>query len=304
MNRRATLWACLVCLAGSAWSGPCNGEELGTDGFADSGGVKIHYVTAGQGPLVVLLHGFPDYHYTWRDQFPELAKEHQVVALDLRGYNKSDQPQGVESYAMEKLVGDVAAVVRDLKRERATIVGHDWGGAIAWSFAMFQPELTERLIVLNLPHPRGLIRELKHNPQQQQNSAYARAFQLPLAERALTPARLSSWVKEPQARAMYEAAFQRSSIEGMLNFYRANYPREPYDDQVESPNVKCPVLLIHGLDDAALLPGALNDTWKWVDDELTLVTVPKAGHFVHRDRPELVTRTMVGWLRQHPVPAK
>ena len=275
-------------------------EDLGEDGFADSGGVKIHYVTAGKGPLVVLIHGFPDYHYTWRDQMPALAKHFQVVAIDLRGYNKSDQPKGVKNYTIEKLVGDVAAVLKHFKKDKATIVGHDWGGLIAWVFAMTHPKQTERLVILNLPHPKGLMRELAHNPQQQKNSKYARNFQKEDAAKNLTPEMLVRWVKEPEARKKYLEAMRRSSIEGMLNYYKANYPKEPYKDDREFPPVKCPVLMFHGLDDSALLPGALNDTWKWLEKDLTLVTIPKAGHFVHRDAPEKVTKTMVRWLTQEP----
>lgn len=272
-------------------------EELGESGFADSKGVKIHYVTSGKGPLVILLHGFPDYHYTWRDQMPALTKHFQVVALDLRGYNKSDQPRNVEDYTMDKLVGDVAAVLKHLKQEKATIVGHDWGGAIAWAFAMSHPDKTERLIILNLPHPKGLARELANNPEQQKNSQYARNFQQPGAAKLMKPEMLVFWVKEPEARKKYVEALGRSSMEGMLNYYKANYPREPYKNDQEYPTVKCPVLMIHGLQDIYLLPGALNDNWKWVEKDFTLVTVPKAGHFVHRDAPDLVTRTMLRWLK-------
>jgi pimeloyl-ACP methyl ester carboxylesterase len=270
--------------------------DLGDEGFVDSDGVKLHYVSAGKGPLVVLLHGFPDYSYTWRDQMPALAKHFHIVALDLRGYNKSDQPKGVENYAMEKLVGDVAAVLNHFKQDKATIIGHDWGGAIAWAFAMRHPEQTERLIVLNLPHPKCLLRELANNPQQRKNSQYARDLQKPEAADKLKPEMLVFWVKEADARKKYLEALRRSSMEGMLNYYKANYPKEPYKDDAEFPPVKCPVLMIHGLQDPYLLPGALNDTWKWIEKDFTLVTVPKAGHFVHRDAPELVTRTMVRWL--------
>jgi pimeloyl-ACP methyl ester carboxylesterase len=299
LSRRAGLACGLWLLLGSLLE--LHAQEGWREGFADSQGVKIHYVTAGEGPLVVLLHGFPDFHYTWRDQIPALAKTCQVVALDLRGYNTSDQPTGVENYTLDKLVADVVAVVRHLGRERATIVGHDWGGAIAWNVALRHPELTERLVILNLPHPRGLLRELKNNPEQRKNSAYARAFQLPGAAAALTPEAIAGWVREPEAREKYVAAFRKSSLEGMLNYYRANYPREPYEVPAELPQVKCPVLMIHGLDDTALLPGALNDTWQWIDNEFSLVTIPKAGHFVHRDQPERVTRALVDWLAAHPV---
>lgn len=285
-----------ICAAILLLVNPALADAMGEEGFVDSDGVKLHYVTAGKGPLVVLLHGFPDFSYTWRDQMPALARHFQVVALDLRGYNKSDQPIGVENYAMDKLTGDVAAVVKHFQQEKATIVGHDWGGAIAWAFAMQHPDKTERLVILNLPHPRGLIRELASNPDQQKNSQYARTFQQAGAAAAMQPEFLVFWVKDADDRKVYLEAFKRSSMEGMLNFYKANYPREPYKSDQDFPPVKCSVLMIHGLEDQYLLPGALNDTWKLVEKDFTLVTIPKAGHFVHRDAPELVTGTMLRWL--------
>jgi pimeloyl-ACP methyl ester carboxylesterase len=273
-------------------------QELGEEGFADSKGVRIHYVTLGKGPLIILIHGFPDYWYSWRDQMPELAKRYQVVAIDQRGYNKSDQPKGKENYKVDKLVEDVAAVMKHVQQEKAIIVGHDWGGLVAWTFAMSHPDKTDRLIVLNLPHPKGMLRELAHNPQQQKNSQYARDFQKPDAANKLKPELLAFWVKEPEARKQYVEAFRRSSMEGMLNYYKANYPKEPYKDDQDFPPVKCPVLLIHGLGDPYLLAGALNDTWNWVEKDLTILTIPKAGHFVHRDASKLVTQTIVRWLAQ------
>ena len=295
---RLIITALLLAAAPGLWlrgASTATGEDLGEEGFVDNGGVKIHYVTTGKGLLVVLLHGFPDFWYTWRDQMPALAKHFQVVALDLRGYNKSDQPQGVENYAIDKLVSDVDAVLKHFKQEKATIVGHDWGGMIAWSFAMTYPQETERLVTLNLPHPKGFIREYLNNPEQKKNSQYARNFQQPDAAKMLRPEFLAFWVKEPEAQKKYVEAFRRSSIEGMLNYYKANFPKDG-DKVPDFPPVKCPVLMIHGLDDPYLLPGALNDTWKWLEKDLTLVTIPKAGHFVHRDASEFVTKTMVTWL--------
>jgi len=270
-------------------------RSLGVDGYADSGGVKIHYVTQGEGPLLVLIHGFPDCWYSWRGQIPTLAKSFQVVAVDQRGYNLSGQPEGVESYAMGKLVGDVEAVLRHFNREKAVVVGHDWGGAVAWSFAMAHPEMTDRLVILNLPHPRGLARELAENPVQRANSAYAYALQKPLAAKLMTPEVLAMHVKDPAARAVYVEAFRRSSIPGMLSYYKANYP-QPGTPAPPMPQVKCPVLMIHGLGDKFLLPGALNDTWKWVDGELTLVTIPRVGHFVQHEAAARVNEVMTGWL--------
>ncbi len=300
MNRIATILAMVLLL--QSWSTIVRGQEL-EHGYADSSGVKIHYVTAGEGPLVILLHGFPDFWYSWRDQIPALAKSHQVVAIDQRGYNKSDQPEGVENYAMPKLVGDVVAVMDHLGKDNATIVGHDWGGAVAWGVAMFQPQRVERLVILNLPHPNGISRELAINPTQQQNSQYARDFQKPDAAKNLTAENLAAWVKEPDDRARYVEAFRRSSFEGMLNYYKANYPK-PSDDSDNTqppsgpamPKVKCPVLIFHGLDDPYLLAAGLNNTWEWLDNEMTLITIPGAGHFVHRDASDLVTKRMVQWL--------
>jgi pimeloyl-ACP methyl ester carboxylesterase len=291
---RRSFWPA-VCLVLAATS-PLPAQDLGVEGYADSNGVKIHYRTLGKGPLCIMIHGFPDYWYSWRDQMPALAKHFHVVAIDQRGYNKSGQPKGVENYKIDKLVGDVAAVLKHLKQDKAVLVGHDWGGLVAWAFAMQHPDKIDRLIVLNLPHPKGMMRELANNPQQQKSSQYARNFQQEGSAASLTPELLVFWVKEPEARAKYLEALRRSSMEGMLNYYKANYPREPYKDDQQFPPVKCPVLLIHGLKDPYLLPGALNDTWKWVEKDLTLVTVPWAGHFVHRDAPAFVTSTMVHWL--------
>lgn len=276
-------------------------------GYADSGGVKIHYASLGTGPLVVMLHGFPDFWYTWRDQMDALSGEFQVVALDLRGYNLSDKPQGVESYAMPLLVGDVAAVIHHLGREKAVVVGHDWGGAIAWAFALRHPEMVEKLVILNLPHPNGLTRELRNNLKQVEASAYARTFQEKGPDAPdlffgypMTPQTLSGWVKDPEAKKRYIEAFQHSDFAAMLSYYKANYPRvEPGSSPPESPplpKVQMPVLMFHGLEDRALLPDALNDTWNWLEKDLTLVTIPGAGHFVQQDASELVTKTMKWWL--------
>jgi pimeloyl-ACP methyl ester carboxylesterase len=293
MKRPMLAVSMVILLAGQVAA-----KDLGEDGSADSGGVKIHYVTAGKGPLMVLIHGFPDFWYTWRAQIPEWSRHHQVVAIDQRGYNLSDKPEGVENYALDKLVGDVAAVIRHLGRDKAIIVGHDWGGLVAWTLAMSRPELVERLVILNLPHPRGLYRELANSPAQQKASQYARDFQKPDAAAKVKPEMLTFWVKDAEARKVYLEALRRSSIEGMLNYYKANYPREPYRETPDRdlPQVRCPVLMIHGLGDVALLPGALNDTWKWVDAELTLVTIPGAGHFVQQDAADRVTRVVADWL--------
>jgi len=294
IHRRVAAFAALSFAALAAQAG----DAEVTHHYADNDGVKIHYVMAGDsGPLVVMIHGFPDFWYSWNEQIKALQSTHRVAAIDQRGYNRSDKPMGLDNYAIPKLVSDVAAVIRDMGEKKAVIVGHDWGGMVAWSFAMSKPEMTDRLAVLNLPHPKGLNRELANNPDQQRNSQYARAFQLPGAHKLLTAERLAGWVKGEAKRAKYIEAMKRSDFEAMLNYYKRNYPRSPYEEDTSEPvRLKMPVLLIHGLDDKALLHGALNRTWEWLDGDLTLVTIPGAGHFVHHDKPVLVSRTLKMWL--------
>lgn len=274
-------------------------DKYVTHDYADNNGVKLHYASIGEGPLIIMLHGFPDFWYTWRNQMVALAPHFQVVAPDLRGYNLSDKPQGGEHYSMRYLIGDVQAIIRHLGRDKVIIVGHDWGGAISWQFAIHLPALTERLIILNLPHPRGMVRELANNPQQQENSAYARNFQQEDAHKQLTPESLSSWLQDPAARERYIEALQRSDFEAMLHYYKQNYPHPPYRD-ISSPLIKvqAPVLQIHGLQDKFLLPGGLNNTWEWLENDWTLITIPSAGHFVQHDAADLVNRSIISWLNR------
>src|SRR5262249_33835635 len=142
------------------------------------GGLRLHYVEAGAGPPVLLLHGFPEFWYSWRHQLPALAGAgFRAWAPDLRGYNESEKPAGVRNYRVRLLVEDVAGLIRHTGAGRATVVGHDWGGVIAWRLAMDRPELVERLVILNAPHPGAFLRELR-NPAQWLRSAYVLFFQL------------------------------------------------------------------------------------------------------------------------------
>ncbi|NKB98575.1 MAG: alpha/beta fold hydrolase [Pseudomonadales bacterium] len=303
----AILSLCCVLSANAAFA--ASGADLRDEvehHFADSNGTKIHYVAAGEGPLVVMIHGFPDFWYSWRHQMAGLKADFRVIAIDQRGYNKSGQPEGVDNYAMQHLVSDVAAVIKDAGAEKATIVGHDWGGAVAWQFAFALPQMTERLIVLNLPHPVGMARELATNPEQQKNSGYAQKFREGSPSDSdimfggpMSAQTLAGWVTDPVAKSRYEAAFSRSSFAGMLNFYKANYPQVPEPGTPPPPAppiLEMPTLVFHGLKDRALHSDGLNNTWDWINADLTIVTTPDANHFVQNDAAELVTTTMKWWL--------
>ncbi|GAB1264161.1 epoxide hydrolase EphM [Aurantivibrio infirmus] len=268
-------------------------------GYADSNGVKIHYASIGDGPLLIMIHGFPDFWYSWRYQMEALAKNYKVVAIDQRGYNKSDKPKGQENYDIKFLIGDVKAVQEHFGVEKSIIVGHDWGGVVSWAFTSAFPERVEKLIICNLPHPRGLSRELAHSNEQKKNSAYARRFQQADAHKALSAELLAAihGDKDPLVQARYVEAFKNSDIEAMLHYYKQNYNSPPYmEDTSPIVKIKPPVLMIHGLNDTALLPGALNDTWEWLEKDLTLVTVPGAGHWVQEDAPVFVSNMMSAWL--------
>lgn len=292
-----SLASCVLTATLAAGASAADLEAKVKEGYADSSGVKIHYATLGSGPLVVMIHGFPDYWYTWRHQMEGLADKFQVVAIDQRGYNKSDKPAGVESYDVRFLVADVVAMIKHFGKDKAIVVRHDWGGVVAWSLAMEAPQLVDKLVILNLPHPRGIGRELANDPEQQKNSAYARRFQAEGAEKALTAEGLAGWVKDASAKPKYVEAFKASDFAAMLNYYKQNYPREPYaENPAVLKKVQCPVLAIHGLKDTALLSSGLNNNWDYIDSDYTLLTIRSAGHFVQQDAPELVTKTVRGWL--------
>ncbi|NIA26899.1 MAG: alpha/beta fold hydrolase [Desulfobulbaceae bacterium] len=253
-----------------------------------------------------MIHGFPDFWYSWRHQMEGLRDGYRVVAIDQRGYNLSDKPEGVENYDLRLLIGDVAAVVRHLGEEKATIVGHDWGGVVAWNVAFYAPQIVDKLVILNLPHPNGVAQAMRNNPEALAGTAYAKALREGSADdpdvffgNPMTAEALASWVTDEEARLEYIEAFERSDFTAMLNVYKRNYPDIWRGDDVSwpsAPNVDVSTLVFHGLDDAAVHSDGLNNLWDWIDKDLTLVTVPGAGHFVQQDAADLVTTTMRSWL--------
>lgn len=300
MIRTLIAVAASLVLAATAHAAP-------QDRYANNNGVKIHYVVDGKGPLVVMLHGFPDYWGSWKPMMAVLSKAgYRTAALDGRGYNLSDKPQGVAAYAMPNLIGDVAAVIAAEGQKNTILIGHDWGAAIAWQVVLNRPDLVNKLVAMSVPHPAGFAREMATNIDQQKNSQYARNFQQPGFEKNFTAEGLAGWVQDPKAKPGYIEAFGRSDFTAMLNYYRANYPRGTGDaTSVPSgvtaerpPQIKVPVLVIHGMKDTALNAAGHAGTWNFVDADTTILMIPSAGHFVQHDAEALVNSTVLGWLNQ------
>jgi pimeloyl-ACP methyl ester carboxylesterase len=276
--------------------------------YVTANGLRFHLLEAGSGPLVLLLHGFPEFSYSWRRQLPALAAAGlHAVAPDLRGYNETDRPRGVEAYRIQHLVDDVVALIAALGEKRATIVGHDWGGAIAWRLAMLRPDVVERLVILNAPHPNAFLRELRR-PRQWLRSWYMLFFQLPwLPERLLSAGDFSmiarTMRREPVSRdafrpedvQLYKQAFSRpGALAAMVNYYRA-LGRYPGDLRRGHRQIEAPTLVIWGERDRYLGVGMTENLERWVPG-VQVVRIPNASHWVQNDAPERVNQLITGFL--------
>jgi len=287
--------------------------------YAEVNGVRLHYATAGQGKLMLFLHGFPEFWYAWRKQLVEFGRDHQAVAPDLRGYNLSAKPPDLDAYRMSVLVEEVRALAAHLGQRRFILVGHDWGGAIAWAFAAAHPEMVEKLIIINAPHPSVFRRELRDNPAQQKASQYMLFFRSEGAEQALAADGYSRLVKSVLGRGLAEgylteddrAAYVKAwsepgALTGGLNYYRANRvgPPDPQGDPAPARSpapldallVPVPTLVIWGEKDTALLTGNLDGLEKFVP-RLTVRRIPDGSHWVVHERPELIHRHIREFLK-------
>ncbi len=246
-------------------------------GWINSYGVKLHYVTLGQGPLALMIHGAPDFWYTWRNQMKPVADlGYQVVAIDLRGYNQSDAPKGEGKYDLRIFLDDVANVITHFGSKKATIIAHDWGGFISWNFAMRAPykNMVDKMFILNMLHPYGALREITTNKEQQKAAAYAAVYRDPKLRAKLTPEKLAYWIKDEDAevKRKYVDAFRRSSVDGISSYYTRNFvyiSQKPFVPPKKAPQparVKAPVFFMFGLEDTHQMAAGLDGTEGWVDD--------------------------------------
>lgn len=268
--------------------------------FARNGDRRIHVATAGEGRLLLFLHGFPDHWLTWHAVMASFLKSHRVAAMDLRGFNLSDQPLEADDYHLSLLVDDVAAVIQACGAKSAVIVGHDWGGWLAWQVAMTRPALVDGLVIVNMPHPWAIARELALNPKQEEASAYVRAFQTPGSEAAVPMERLGQWITDPAYRERHDEAFARTKLGAPMNYYRVHFPAPPYRAlDIPPPPVKAPTLIIHGLSDTYALPAGLNGVWDWIEAPATLHAWPGVGHFVQQEQPGRLVLALAGFFSAH-----
>jgi pimeloyl-ACP methyl ester carboxylesterase len=262
--------------------------------FADVNGVRLHFVSAGAGKLIVFLHGFPHFWYQWHPQLAEFSKDYHVVAPDMRGYNLSSKPPAVEQYQLEYLVEDVRALAAHLGHTKFVLVGHDWGGFVAWAFALAHPRVLDKLVILNAPHPVLFARELTENPAQQAASQYIRSYRSPgaaamlsannyerLVTSVLADGLQAGWLSEADRQAYLEAWSQPGALTGALNYYRAAPVMPP---PAHHAPIEVPTLLIWGLKDPYLLAGNLSGIGKLVP-QVTVKLLPDASHWVNREKP-------------------
>jgi pimeloyl-ACP methyl ester carboxylesterase len=280
------------------------GGEL-REGYADLGDVKLHYVEAGEGPLVVLLHGFPEFWYGWRLQIEPLAAAgFRVVAPDMRGYNLSSRPDDVSAYDTGHLTADIRGLIRERGAESAMLVGHDWGGTVAWDTAMTHPEVVDRLAILNAAHPRKLLQGL-HHPGQLRKSWYFFFFQLPGVPESVVHANNWHFFRNfvDDARPAYtpeeldryvEAWSQPGAATGMINYYRSSVRQKNPEAQLRP--ISAPTLVIWGQRDRFLGPELAEPEHDDVPSLDRVERLPDASHWVHHDEHERVTQLLIDFF--------
>jgi len=271
-------------------------------------GIRMHYVSQGEGPLIVLLHGFPEFWYSWRYQIPFLAGHgYTVIAPDLRGYNETDKPR--RGYEIPTLLRDIEELVKGLGRQKAHLVGHDWGGALAWTFAMNYPEMTESLIVMNAPHPAAMMREMR-TLKQLRKSWYIFAFQIPwLPEymlgrnnaneigRMLRGAALQKSAFPHEVTAKYQEAMSKpGAIKAAISYYRQLFRHLPFSVKSKGVQIQAPTLLIWGERDIALGIELTTGLERWVND-IQIKRIPDSGHWVQQEQPEKVNQFLLDFLQ-------
>lgn len=278
--------------------------------YADVNGVRLHYLAAGAGPLMLFVHGFPEMALAWHAQLADFARDHRAVAPDTRGIGASSRPAGVRAYHVSQQTEDLRQLIAHLGHERCVLVAHDWGGACAWYFAQRHPELIDKLVIVNSPHPVMFARELVRSAAQRQASDYMLLLRAAKAERVMSEdnyRRLAALFREwgragghgPDAALIEQfrqAWAQPGCLTAALNYYRAS-PLYPPTEQDPGPAmleleprdfmIRVPTMVIWGEQDAALLPAMLDGLEECVPD-LRIERIAEGSHWVVHEFPERI----------------
>lgn len=270
------------------WQQDCPDE--GVERPMDVGEITLNVACQGAGEPIVLLHGFPEYHGGWSAVMEHLPG--RLIVPDQRGYNLSDKPFEMADYAVEHLVADIVGLVEQVGGP-VTLVGHDWGGAVAWAVASLHPELIDRLVIMNAPHLNVFRAELIDNPEQTEAFSYVDLFTTDGFEETLAANdfgflrnMMGDVLTEAELAAQVDAWGQPNALRGGLNWYRANFTDSLPNTDLEL-FIDVPTLVFWGLDDTALLPSNLDGLGGWVSD-LTIEEVPGATHWIAHEVPELI----------------
>ncbi len=285
-----------------------------TSNYIQLSEVKLHYIKEGNGnKLVVLLHGWPEFWYSWRLQIPALAEAgFTVVAPDLRGFNLSDKPKGVDQYTMDKVGKDIYELVVKLGFDKAYIVGHDWGGAVAWHIALHYPNLVEKLAVLNCPHPGIFIKNLTSNPAQLLKSWYMLFFQIPFIPEFFISNNLKNFfikafrdwsynksVFSDEHIGRYVMAYSEpDAVTTSINYYRAGLRLSAKGVSKQSRKVQAPTLMIWGENDRALGKELTEGTEKYIDNTFDLKFIPQCSHWVQQDASTEVNDYLISFFNK------
>ncbi|NET40509.1 alpha/beta fold hydrolase [Okeania sp. SIO2B3] len=280
--------------------------------FVDTNNVRLHYVTQGEGELVILLHGFPEFWYSWRYQIPALARHYKVVVPDLRGYNDSEKPDN--GYDLDTLAADIRGLIERLGYVKAHIVGHDWGGAIAWHLAQKFPQCLNRLAILNAAHPQKLIQEITGNIDQLRRSWYILAFQVPGIPEWLIQQNLREFIKgffqgqairksvfSTEITQIYQAALEKpGALVSAINHYRQFLlPQNWLKNFYPQPSlITAPTLVLWGKEDSFLSQKLTEGLDKLIAAPFWLKVIPECGHWIQQEVPHTVNRELLDFLQK------
>lgn len=280
-----------------------------TSRYATVNGIRLHYITEGEGELVVLLHGFPEFWYGWKNQIPVLAAHYRVVAPDMRGYNLSAKPPKVSDYKIEVLAKDIAELVKALGEEKAILVGHDWGAAVAWAVASLYPEVIKKVAVLNVPHPNEMSRALRgFNFAQWKKSWYIFFFQLPfLPEKVVGTLNFFKGtfkkmlmkrevISREDISKYVDAYAQPGAVKATISYYRAAF--RGFLSPVVMPKVKAPLLMLWGEHDTALGKELTYRTKEYCENTCEVIYDNASGHFIQHDNPGWVNEKLLTFFSQ------